>query len=774
MKRADYKYRPGVRVSATILGLFLFAAACSPGGYTAVTHLSTKVQAPAVENAGAGVHYTVQPTAEQSKTVGGLLELYLDPTSLAPIIRETSNNTYWTSLGTDATEKAAAAVTAVVSIGGKRITLNSQDHAIAFGNATQTAYDKDGGKGISVSYTLAPNAETAERKTAQSADVLFKVTCDYYLKDGNFYAAARWSNESHNSDAFIESISLLDRFGTLTNPTDQDYLLIPDGSGTLVYPAKAVQGDTAALQTLSFAVYGEDPSAPAAKEDSVLSAVDANGKPAAEGTALTASLGYFGIKRGTGTAASGFLAIIEEGAAIADIIVRQDIPSANPQIAKQSAVGARFRVTPAGTDSSGVPVRAEKSYDGELRLCYRFFFGENANYSQMAAACREQLLRQGLLSPVKSVTNDDRTLPLNLTILGTMPTDKNGQTTLTTFDQTQGILGRLKGKGVDSANIRYLGALTGGMQQSETRSIAPLGKIGGSAALTELQDYCAGKNYDLFIDTNLLPVREGSRSQAITLAGNPLSTTAVANTLANVAGNSSNASNMPVRQVSTIGDSVKDVLDKIGALNVPGISIGDLGSTLYSDYAAGGTDRVAAAAQLADYFPSLSAKWRVMLDTGLFHVVRAADVIVNLPDSPQLTMDKAYYRSIPFLQMLLHGSADYSGTPANLNGGHKEALLKAIEYGACVSYTWSASADGDERIYFENTLPDAASDFAEATKVLGDLREVQITKHDGMVNGMQGVSLTTYANGAKVYVNYNSAARTVGQVVIPAESAVRG
>lgn len=56
-------------------------------------------------------------------------------------------------------------------------------------------------------------------------------------------------------------------------------------------------------------------------------------------------------------------------------------------------------------------------YSGEINVCYRFLTNKNASYSGMAIACREQLIRNSVLS-TRTVTSSAH-LPFALTILGT-------------------------------------------------------------------------------------------------------------------------------------------------------------------------------------------------------------------------------------------------------------------------------------------------------------------------------------------------------------------
>lgn len=59
---------------------------------------------------------------------------------------------------------------------------------------------------------------------------------------------------------------------------------------------------------------------------------------------------------------------------------------------------------------------SSESYDGDIGLCIRFLGGSNADYTGMAAAAREQLIRERILST--RTVEEQEYLPLDLTVIG--------------------------------------------------------------------------------------------------------------------------------------------------------------------------------------------------------------------------------------------------------------------------------------------------------------------------------------------------------------------
>ena len=108
------------------------------------------------------------------------------------------------------------------------------------------------------------------------------------------------------------------------------------------------------------------------------------------------------------------------------------------------------------------------------------------------------------------------------------------------------------------------------------------------------------------------------------------------------------------------------------------------------------------------------------------------------------------------MPLVLHGFADYTGEAVNLSGDPKEAMLRAVEYGACPHYMWNYTPCGsgeEDVMYYDNSINSAAEFYTEANEVLNDLREARMTDHYEVSDG---VFCTEYDNGAMVFVNYTS------------------
>jgi hypothetical protein len=136
-------------------------------------------------------------------------------------------------------------------------------------------------------------------------------------------------------------------------------------------------------------------------------------------------------------------------------------------------------------------------------------------------------------------------------------------------------------------------------------------------------------------------------------------------------------------------------------------------------------------------------------------MLKNADSVINLPVTTGISKSGAYM-PVPFIQIILHGFADYSGEPINTSINEKETMLRCIEYGACPHYIWNyapIAGDGEsDPFYYDNTINSAADYYARAQEMLNDLRDARITDHYEV---QDGVFCTEYDNGAIICVNYS-------------------
>lgn len=734
------------RISAAILCLCFFAlTSCSDSEETGIKTLKSvesrnTISVPAQDSS---IHYSENLGAfTEIAAASGLIELRIDPASNSFCVYETTKSKVWSVLPLlsdvaqgEALSSTASTVSITVNGGTDIYTLNSQDNSVAYGKASYAIVDN----GAEFIFDIFPDDKTASKEIFEKSDIGFRITVTVTLADGSMLVSCTHKNLTGNTDAFIENIDLLNSFGAFNNSKEDDFLLVPDGSGAII--KTAIYDES--FEPLSFAVYGSDPST----------------QTVSSGNAVIPA---FGIKHGD----SAFVSLIQKGDAVA--YINADKATG---ISEYNTVYSSFNVTPVLYDDETLYISKSAATE-EISLCYRFLSGKNATYAGLASACREQLIRNSVLS-TKTVDVSDY-LPFSLTLTGACEKSFGPLKylkTLTTFEQAQDMLIRMKNKGINNVNLRYTGIFSGGLDSEDIQNSNILRRLGGTNKLGELYSYISAQKMSLYLDINLLSSSKNFAS------GNTVnikkSNTVYTPDSSLCEALSDGAHERKFRSTAKLADVVADVLKKTEAYSFSGYCINDAGSVLYSDFSNGGLLREAASNQISKAIAPLSTGHSTMTSTGNFYMLKNVDSVVNIPLGSNASESGAYV-SVPFIQLVLHGTVDYAGEPLNTVTNSEEAMLKCIEYGACPHFEWNYEPIDDNTendiFYYDNTINSAAEFYTKANETLNDLRDARITDHYEVEDG---VFCTEYDTGSMVYVNYTDSDCTVLGAVVEARSFIR-
>lgn len=746
------KKRITARISALLLSAAMLCSLSACSDPVAVTKIKgTPTEAGAAESTL--LHSVGDKANLQQVGKSGLIELLFDESTYSVCVADLSHDDsekLWSALPTQENSGAATATLEIVS-GDTLYKLNTQDNSVSFQNA-QCSFADDA---LSVTYILTPDTATAHKEKYEKGDIAFKLVVNYQIKDGSVYVSAKYENLVADSDAKLTKLSLLNSFGAYSEPQQGDYIFVPDGSGALI---KTDTRDDSFDSELSFPVYGGD----------------AASGHANSGTA-NALIPAYGMKQGN----NAFVTIINSGDAIATVSADR-VRGGNDFY----EAGVSFDITPC-TESKGKFYMSSESYDGDIGLCIRFLGGSNADYTGMAAAAREQLIRERILST--RTAEEQEYLPLDLTVIGVSDDtlfsfkrlNLKKEKTFTDFEQALDMLTRMKSKGINSIKLRYKGALTGGTDQSSIMTASLLARLGTRSDLKNLVEYVNAQNMEMYLDVNLLSAAKGDSFSSGRTAGSIFGKKAEYNAINNSPlGKDKYAKRL--LGMKYVEKSIIEILKDTRFSQFTGFCLNDVGSLLYSDYK-NGFNRQDSAEMISEQLPSLTANMKLMTDTGNFRVIKNVSFISHLPTSA--SQSRSAYVSVPFLQLVLHGIVGYSGEPLNFSENAKTSFLRCVEYGASPAYEWTYSdtyadkknkSDEDNTdtfgVYYENWIASASEFYERADAALKDLQASRMTSHSEI---MGGVFCTEYDTGAKIYVNYTESDVTVSGITVPAGDFIR-
>ena len=191
-----------------------------------------------------------------------------------------------------------------------------------------------------------------------------------------------------------------------------------------------------------------------------------------------------------------------------------------------------------------------------------------------------------------------------------------------------------------------------------------------------------------------------------------------------------------------------------------GLSYPSAGSLLTGDYAPErDLDRNMSMGLVREALAASEGRYPLLTEKGYLYALSECGTVCDLPlDASSFDVES---ESVPFYQMVVHGSVAYFGTPYNLSADRKRLLLRSLEYGAGIS--WSLIA-GDEKAvsgtdYETGNFSVQAEDNREDIVALyRELNEFMLAVADARMVGHrqveEGVWLTEYSGSAAVAVNY--------------------
>ncbi|WP_195576380.1 DUF5696 domain-containing protein [Paenibacillus sp. 1001270B_150601_E10] len=609
----------------------------------------------------------------------------------------------------------------------------------------------------SIGYTeedaLADEGEAAAEQTDVKQKPEFQVALQYKLDGDQLVAIVPSDKVSYKTSFPLASIDVLPFFGAAGTDA-KGYMIVPDGSGALIH----LNSEKLNAEPYVMPVYGPDDMFKAEEQWQI------NEKT---------RMPIFGMKQDD----RAFIGMIEDGDGLATILA--DISGRNHSF---NSISSRYRILAmdrytltSGTKSSSVPMLEKKGYEGELRIRYSFLSGDEANYVGMADVYRDYLTKIFGWKPVEGTS-----APFVLELLGSFPKQKSflgipytSNEALTTFDQAQTIAAMLKDAGVDDLAMRYVGWFNDGIRHESPKSVSVDRVLGGKKDWMALSIFADKENISLYADVALMEQYETSKHASYYLMQSKARKYEYDPVM-----NMENKSGFSYTLLSPakLGDVTTAFVTRLKKLGTDGVSLRDLGDTLYSDFNPSQMitrqDALRTAKETA--LSIQQSGERVMVNGGNVYVLPAADLVVNAP-----TMSSRANLSdedVPFYQIVLHGFVDLAGQPFNQGSmvDVRTSMLKAAETGMSVYYSWFyADPSAVKNTEYDSYMSQSYATWKdEAIKQYKELSELHQATRGQLITGhgklSDGVTWTEYENNVAVIVNYtNDVVQVKGHQIEP-------
>ncbi|MFQ9514579.1 MAG: DUF5696 domain-containing protein [Eubacterium sp.] len=457
------------------------------------------------------------------------------------------------------------------------------------------------------------------------------------------------------------------------------YVLVPDGSGSLIRFSE----NAAKFTDYEGTVYGEDPASDLYYTSSMDDSVPIK----------SPVMPVFGISHGDGTQAA-YVAYADSGD---EYMTIQVTPSATAKSQmKYTHAYAKFKynsefyqVTNQAGDSYRKIQDEPNKFD--VNLTYKFLSGDGsdgtpaADYTGMAQAYREHLIEKGLLTE-KTAENSD--IPIRIDFL--MSDSKKGvfstqQVTVTTADDVKNILNKFLDGGVTNINSGLIGWQSGGETLSKPYSTKFSSSVGKEGDFEDLMAEFQKKNVDISFSREFTTINETMISY-YNNAAKHLNTKYLTLDKSGIL-----PKNVPVTEYGyaspdKTAEWIEDLYDDLGDYS-KSFTVDGASNVLVSTHDSDG-DQISVTDVIKLYQDTLKKisdqETKLNLVTPNQYLWQYTDRYLQ---SPVGTSQYVYETdSVPFLQMVLHGTMEIYAPYSNFSFYSQKDMLKMIDYNISPSF----------------------------------------------------------------------------------------
>ena len=553
----------------------------------------------------------------------------------------------------------------------------------------------------------------------------------------------------------VMTVSLLPFMGA-ANMRDEGYLVLPDGSGALIH----FNNGRSTAAVFQQDVYGRD---------STLSV-----KKAATKT-YQVNMPLFGmIKNGL-----GMMAVVEQGEYQAQLnaAVSGQLTGYNNAYFTVTYISMESNTLMAGSSSSkSVTLAANTFRDlGDFTVRYYLLDRENADYTDIAAAYRAKL---GL-----SDLNAQDTAAVQLKLVASIPSIKtvigipySSVTVLTSYDDAAGVLSDFHNAGVDSLTLQYIGWSDQSVRGKIVTGLSLDNRLDGKGGFDRLLKAAGDTSSRLTLTVDLVNLyQNGNGYWSLFSATDNVNSTArrMNEYLMSTGAQDPSGKTWYLLSPDVVPGAAEKLSDGMAGKNV-GITLNALGNMVYSSLGKNGISRTAAGAYWQQAFKSLAAKIPY-----LSAETPNAYALPYLQQADDAPMASSRYdvtdTDIPFYQLVTHGAVVMYTEPLNELGNLEDAVLRMAEYGLYPSWRLIArdpallsGTDGAD--WYATSLNAWKEDVIRIAGQVEALRPYASMRMTGHERLSADLSVTTYENGDRVYVNYGTVDVRRDGISVPARS----
>lgn len=682
-------------------------------------------------------------------------QLLWDDNAKCILLNDVATGTVWSSMPYDFYKKEDKSGPALVKLASPLII--EYFETAAFQVKTAAAYPEC----ISYNTVLAQKIKNGVRVTYYFERLEISVPLDYILTENGLEVRLRVNDIAENKN-LVTKVSVLPYFAS-ASPSDESYLVIPSGSGALIYTDEGKRN----VRKFSAEVFGEDLNS---DENERLS------------ESQKVRLPFFGVKNGN----DALCVILDKGKETASV----DAVAGDADVGYSSAYttwrirGYDYVTTQNmhGVTSMVVQYPYERLNAEYCSAHYIPLNGNNAGYLEMAQAYRSLTLKR---SAVKKEPQ------LYLKMLGAVERQKlifgvpkTDIKALTTAEQTESILAEINNNAKGSVVAQLIGYGESGLDYGEIGGgFKPSGKLGSRSDFKKLNKNMDILGVKLYFDFDLVNFSSSGSGASYykDSAKTPNRLTLTKNEYLIDTFNKNTDISYRLLSREKLSAMGEKAMESAGKYGFTGISLKTLSAGAYSDYAQGEYFAKNGFESQVNGITSLLAKnkYGFAADSANSYAVKNADCVFAAPlfcDSSD-----ALDISVPLYQMVYKGYVPLSGEAINLAVDPKKAFLQSVSTasGLC----WSVCAEGGKT---SGDNYNNAPYYSEFSLIKDDIKSLSSAAEE-LLNAVEGctiadyiivnddVRITEFSNGVSVTVNFsNEEYVTENGTVKPYDFAVNG
>jgi hypothetical protein len=587
----------------------------------------------------------------------------------------------------------------------------------------------------------------------------FGLTMQVALEGGSVVAHVDDSSIIEKSDQYkIGTISIYPFMGNSYMDEKEGYILIPDGNGALIY----LDDKEGRFQTgFSSMIYGGDVGF---NDSSVVNLLWDRYSMVTDAEPVLAPV--FGIAHTDDEMA--YLAVVESGDNRATIEAHPNGVSVDYNRAYAKFIERKLYTQPTSNNSTSGSLHLMESdrSHSDLRVRYIFLSGDEADYSGMAVAYREYLLKNG------GLVQSDMTYRTRVDFLGGERENwvvGTSSVIMTTTSDIEDICEDLVSNGAGSLFSIYKGWQSGGLYDLPITSYSADSGIGGTSSVTKLMKKMKDDGNRLYLYDNALLL-------------NPDESTAAFNVI-----NQVNKRRYTVKTYKDVYDemmylapvksykNLEKVADALEGKEGSGICVAGITDNIFSYNYGGNTfSRYDCADTFARVIDAAASKTGLVLEQPFAYLWKNTESFVDIPlyTSSYIVEDTG----VPFLSIVFSGVVPVYAEYVNFEANKQEFFLKMVETGAYPSF-YITKKSSDALIYTNSSdiyssqyevYKDTILDYDKKLSALNEKTNgAHIKKHEIKGDGMIAVE---YDNGVRILINYNNSERTIDGVTVEAMS----